>query len=133
MSSRLSPHRHPREERSSSLPTFIPPQLSLLVKQPPTGENWAHELKYDGFRFHARVDRGKVKLLTRTGLDWTDRYQSTATAISKIKAPISTASYAQSIRTALRHSPNSKRRRIPRAPPISSTSCSIFSTSMVRT
>ena len=65
MPSRLAPH--PREERSSSLPTFIRPQLSLLVKQPPTGENWAHELKYDGFRFHARLDRGKLTLLTRAG------------------------------------------------------------------
>ena len=71
---------------SAALPTFIPPQLSLLVKAPPTGENWAHELKYDGFRFHARLDRGKVKLLTRTGLDWTDKYESTANAVNKVKA-----------------------------------------------
>jgi ATP-dependent DNA ligase len=78
-------HRH-REGVGTSLPAFIRPQLSLLVKAPPTGENWAHELKYDGFRFHARLDRGKVKLLTRTGLDWTDKYASTAIAISKIKA-----------------------------------------------
>jgi DNA ligase D-like protein (predicted ligase) len=71
---------------TSSLPAFVPPQLSLLVKAPPTRENWAHELKYDGFRFHARLDRGKVKLLTRTGLDWTDKYENTAVAIGKIKA-----------------------------------------------
>jgi ATP-dependent DNA ligase len=86
MPSRLSPRPHTRQERSSSLPTFIPPQLSLLVKQPPSGENWAHELKYDGFRIHARLDRGNVKLLTRTGLDWTNKYESTANVISKIKA-----------------------------------------------
>ncbi|HEV2550998.1 MAG TPA: hypothetical protein VGU20_27040 [Stellaceae bacterium] len=57
-----------------------------MVKAPPTGENWAHELKYDGFRFHARLDPSKVKLLTRTGLDWTDKYESAADAISKVKA-----------------------------------------------
>jgi ATP-dependent DNA ligase len=74
------------ESRGSSLPAFIPPQLSLLVKAPSTGEKWAHELKYDGFRFHARLDRGKVKLLTRTGLDWTGKYDSTATTNAEIKA-----------------------------------------------
>jgi bifunctional non-homologous end joining protein LigD len=72
--------------RRDTLPSFIPPQLSLLAKAPPTGENWAHELKFDGFRFHARLDRGRVKLLTRTGLDWTDKYLSTAGDIAKIKA-----------------------------------------------
>jgi ATP-dependent DNA ligase len=71
---------------ASSLPKFIRPQLSLLVKAPPTGDKWAHELKYDGFRFHARLDRGKVKLLTRTSLDWTNKYESTAAAIAKIRA-----------------------------------------------
>jgi ATP-dependent DNA ligase len=75
--------RGAHQRGNHSLPTFIPPQLSLLVKAPPTGENWAHELKYDGFRFHARIDRGKVKLLARTGLDWTDKYASTAGAIGK--------------------------------------------------
>ena len=56
------------------------------MKAPPTGEDWAHELKYDGFRFHARLDRGKVKLLTRTGLDWTDKYESAAEAVGKLRA-----------------------------------------------
>jgi hypothetical protein len=31
---------------------------------------WLHEIKFDGYRMHARLDRGAVKLLTRTGLDW---------------------------------------------------------------
>jgi DNA ligase D-like protein (predicted ligase) len=68
------------------LPKFIPPQLSQLAKMPPAGDRWAHEIKYDGYRIHARLDHGKVKLLTRTGLDWTDRYETTATTIAKLKA-----------------------------------------------
>jgi ATP-dependent DNA ligase len=68
------------------LPCFVPPQLSQLVKAPPTGDNLAHEIKYDGYRIHARLDQSKVKLLTRTGLDWTDRYETTARAVAKIKA-----------------------------------------------
>jgi bifunctional non-homologous end joining protein LigD len=65
---------------------FIPPQLSQLVKVPPEGDAWAHEVKYDGYRLHARLAGREVKLLTRTGLDWTDRYAATAKAISKIRA-----------------------------------------------
>jgi bifunctional non-homologous end joining protein LigD len=37
------------------LPKFIQPQLSLLVETPPSGPEWAHELKYDGYRIHARL------------------------------------------------------------------------------
>ena len=67
-------------------PKFTQPQLSLLVKAPPSGLNWAHELKYDGYRIHARLVRGEARLLTRTGLDWTDRYEATAQAISALAA-----------------------------------------------
>jgi bifunctional non-homologous end joining protein LigD len=71
---------------STPLPRFIAPQLSQLVKEPPSGPNWAHELKYDGYRILAHVERGKVRLLTRTGLDWTVRYETTARAIAGLKA-----------------------------------------------
>jgi hypothetical protein len=67
-------------------PKFTKPQLSLLVATPPSGPGWAHELKYDGYRIHARLLRGEARLLTRTGLDWTDRYEATAKAISSLAA-----------------------------------------------
>jgi ATP-dependent DNA ligase len=51
---------------------------------PPSGPDWAHELKYDGYRIHARLVRGEAKLLARTGLDWTDRYAATANAVSAL-------------------------------------------------
>ena len=66
--------------------SFIEPQLSLLVKAPPAGPDWAHELQYDGYRIHARLERGKARLLTRTGLDWTERYEATARAVLAIDA-----------------------------------------------
>ena len=50
---------------------WIPPQLTQLVDAAPEGDEWLHEIKFDGYRMHARLDRGAVKLLTRTGLDWT--------------------------------------------------------------
>jgi hypothetical protein len=42
------------------------PQLTKLVDGPPEGPEWLHEIKFDGYRMHARLDRGAVRLLTRT-------------------------------------------------------------------
>lgn len=60
--------------KEAPLPDFIEPQLATLVKAAPTGKRWLHEIKLDGYRLQARLDNGTVKLLTRTGLDWTDRF-----------------------------------------------------------
>jgi ATP-dependent DNA ligase len=57
----------------ADLPRWIRPQLTQLVDQAPEGDQWLHEIKYDGYRMHARLDLGAVKLLTRTGLDWTHK------------------------------------------------------------
>jgi bifunctional non-homologous end joining protein LigD len=51
-----------------------------------SGSEWLHELKFDGYRMHARLDRGAVRLLTRTGLDWTHKYQATAEAVASLPA-----------------------------------------------
>jgi bifunctional non-homologous end joining protein LigD len=57
-----------------------------LVDQPPDGPEWLHELKFDGYRMHARLDRGAVRLLTRTGLDWTHKYPAIAAAVALLPA-----------------------------------------------
>jgi DNA ligase D-like protein (predicted ligase) len=44
-----------------------------------------HEIKFDGYRMAARVEKGRVRLLTRSGLDWTEKYPTTATAFAKLK------------------------------------------------
>jgi ATP-dependent DNA ligase len=54
---------------ASELPRWVRPQLTELVDAAPNGDQWLHEIKYDGYRIHARLDRGAVRLLTRTGLD----------------------------------------------------------------
>lgn len=51
------------------LPQWIKPQLTRPVEEPPDGPEWVHEIKFDGYRMHARLHRGAVRLLTRTGLD----------------------------------------------------------------
>jgi DNA ligase D-like protein (predicted ligase) len=50
------------------------------------GPEWLHEIKFDGYRMHARLDRGAVRLLTRTGLDWTHKYPAIAVAVASLPA-----------------------------------------------
>jgi ATP-dependent DNA ligase len=59
-----------RRAEATALPAWIKPQLTKLINQAPDGSEWLHELKFDGYRMHARLDRGAVRLLTRTGLNW---------------------------------------------------------------
>ena len=72
--------------RAGALPKWIPPQLTQLVDAPSEGDQWLHEIKYDGYRMHARLDHGAVKLLTRTGLDWSDKYPVIAAAVASLGA-----------------------------------------------
>ncbi|MGH6887155.1 MAG: non-homologous end-joining DNA ligase, partial [Geminicoccales bacterium] len=60
--------------RRAPLPDEVRPQLASPASRVPDGEEWLHEIKFDGYRTIARVDQGVVKLITRSGLDWTDRY-----------------------------------------------------------
>ena len=69
---------------TAALPRWIRPQLTQLVDEAPDGEQWLHEIKFDGYRMHARLDRGAVRLLTRTGLDWTHKYSAIAAAVSSL-------------------------------------------------
>ncbi len=63
--------------RKTKLPDFIEPQLATLASSPPPGEDYLHEIKFDGYRLLARIEAGELKLLTRTGLDWTSRFGET--------------------------------------------------------
>jgi bifunctional non-homologous end joining protein LigD len=63
-----------RGSPTAGLQAWISPQLTQLVDAAPSGDQWLHEIKYDGYRMHARLGCGAVKLLTRTGLDWTYKY-----------------------------------------------------------
>ena len=64
-------------------PKWIKPQFTCLVDEAPAGDGWLHEIKYDGYRMHAQMDGGQVKLLTRTGLDWSHRYRRTIEALHR--------------------------------------------------
>jgi bifunctional non-homologous end joining protein LigD len=70
---------------SAHPPTWIEPQLTRLAEEAPGGSDWLHEIKYDGYRMHARIDGDKIQLLTRTGLDWSHRYKRTIEALRSLK------------------------------------------------
>ena len=64
----------PKGAKKSTYPGFVEPTLATLRAAPPTGANWIHEIKFDGYRVQAQIRRRGVKLLTRSGLDWTVRF-----------------------------------------------------------
>ena len=53
--------------KPSPLPDFIPPELATLTNKAPAGDEWVHEIKLDGYRTAARLEAGKVRMLTRSG------------------------------------------------------------------
>ncbi|MDF2095287.1 DNA ligase D [Aquibaculum arenosum] len=67
--------------RSAPPPAFVAPQLATLVDAAPEGEDWLHEIKYDGYRLLAAVSGDRVRLYTRSGRDWTHRFGSIAEAL----------------------------------------------------
>jgi DNA ligase D-like protein (predicted ligase) len=73
-------------EKPAPLPAWIPPQLTQLTEAAPSGLQWLHEVKLDGFRMAARIERGGARLLTRTGLDWTEKYPRVVAALAKVRA-----------------------------------------------
>lgn len=66
------------------LPAFLEPSLPQIVDKAPSGPQWVHEIKYDGYRTQARVDGRNIQLLTRTGLDWTKRFPSISAALKTV-------------------------------------------------
>ncbi|WP_051329289.1 DNA ligase D [Geminicoccus roseus] len=81
--SKAKPRKKAKPPKVQPLPDFIPPCLARLEAAPPAGDRWLHEIKFDGYRIQARVLDGQVTLLTRSGLDWSNRF---GTAIPKALA-----------------------------------------------
>jgi bifunctional non-homologous end joining protein LigD len=56
------------------IPEFIEPQLCRSLDKPPNGTGWGHEIKFDGYRLQLRTVDHQTTLLTRNGLDWSDKF-----------------------------------------------------------
>jgi bifunctional non-homologous end joining protein LigD len=66
------------------LPQQQAPQLAAPAEETPRGDGWLSEIKFDGYRLLCWVDRGKVRLVTRSGLDWTDRFPAVAREVGRL-------------------------------------------------
>jgi len=64
----------PTNGQKRAMPDFIEPELATLVPAAPEGDRWLHEIKFDGYRVQAHVAQGEVKLYSRGGLDWTEKF-----------------------------------------------------------
>ena len=77
-----------KEPRTAAkLPAFAPPQLATLVDAVPAGNDWMHEIKFDGYRALVAVAGDKVRVSTRNGLDWTDKFGPLVRAIAALDLP----------------------------------------------
>src|SRR6185295_15555427 len=65
---------------------FIPFQLPTLVDEPPAGDGWLHEIKYDGYRTELVIERGQARAFTRRGFDWTEKYRPIVEAAAALPA-----------------------------------------------
>lgn len=66
------------------MPDRIEPCLALLKPSPPTGSDWIYEVKWDGYRLAIHIEPTGVRIITRGGHDWTDRFPAIAEAARKL-------------------------------------------------
>jgi bifunctional non-homologous end joining protein LigD len=72
----------------AALPRALEPQKATLVAAAPGGDDWLHELKYDGYRMLAAVAERRVRLVTRSGLDWTERMPTLAGELERLRSRV---------------------------------------------
>jgi bifunctional non-homologous end joining protein LigD len=70
--------------RRSAMPGVIHPQLATLVKEPPVGDEWHHEIKYDGYRIVCMLASGRARLITRRNNDWTTKFARVAADAARL-------------------------------------------------
>jgi bifunctional non-homologous end joining protein LigD len=70
--------------RKAAMPEFVPPQLATLVDKPPPGDEWFHELKFDGYRLLCHLHNGQVRFWTRNQNDWTAKFPNLSKAVKAL-------------------------------------------------
>lgn len=70
--------------RKAALPGFIAPQLATLVPEAPSGDDWLHELKFDGYRMVCHLQRGKTHFWSRNQKDWTEKFPNLSKALKAL-------------------------------------------------
>jgi bifunctional non-homologous end joining protein LigD len=63
---------------------FLKLEVPTLAPEPPTGDGWIHEIKYDGYRTLIIIDHGQIRAFTRNGNDWTRAYRRVVEACARL-------------------------------------------------
>ena len=74
----------PASKKKASPLAFVEPELATLADEVPQGADWVHEVKFDGYRTLAMIEGDRVRMMTRTGLDWTDRFGALARRLATL-------------------------------------------------
>ncbi|HZX87400.1 MAG TPA: non-homologous end-joining DNA ligase, partial [Reyranella sp.] len=74
--------------KKAAMPGFIEPTLPTATETAPSGGGWLHEIKHDGYRLQAHLENGRVKLFSRQGLDWTERFPVVVPALAEVPAKV---------------------------------------------
>jgi ATP-dependent DNA ligase len=74
-----------RRRLAADRASFIEPCLPSPADKPPSGFNWIHEIKHDGYRLMVRRDPVGIRLITRRGHDWSGRYPLVVEAVNHLK------------------------------------------------
>ncbi|MFN6934229.1 MAG: DNA ligase D [Tsuneonella sp.] len=77
------------KKRDAPLPKFRKPQLATLVDEVPAGNRWMHEIKFDGYRALVAAKGKEVRVYTRNGKDWSDKFAPLVEAIAALELPSS--------------------------------------------
>jgi bifunctional non-homologous end joining protein LigD len=72
------------QAKRSKRPGFVEPQLATLVENPPEGDGWIFEIKFDGYRTEIAASGADVRAYTRSGLDWTERFPNVIAAVKSL-------------------------------------------------
>lgn len=75
---------HASSRSAAPLPAFVAPQLATLVAEPPGGDDWLHEIKYDGYRAITALAGGRCRIYTRSGQDWTEKFSPIAAPLREL-------------------------------------------------
>ncbi len=62
----------------AQFPGFIEPALATSIAKVPSGDRWLHEIKFDGYRVQVHLANEAVRICTRRGYDWTNRFKKIA-------------------------------------------------------
>lgn len=70
--------------KAASMPAHLSPQLATLIDSPPAGDQWLHELKFDGYRIIAFKQGNKIRLMSRNNREWTAYFPNVIAALKKL-------------------------------------------------